>query len=177
MSFTPDTETAPSGSGSGMLSAARRALGDLATVESSPRRTAAALALGVFLSFSPLLGLQILLGLGVAFLFRLSRVAVLIGLCANVPWIMLPWYAVTTGGAAAVLGISADVDIGARLARMFDAPVYQSAFWGHARDLIGAFFWPFLMGPTAGALALAVTTYAVSLRILTRRGHERGCSR
>ena len=152
-----------------VLSALRRTFEDLARVDAAPRRTAAALAVGVGLSFSPLLGLQILLGLGAALAFRLSRVAVLIGLCANVPWVMVPWYAGTTAAAATLLGTSSTVDLSERLRRIFSVPFYQAAFWGHAADLLDAFFWPFLVGPSLGALTLATITYAVALRVLTER--------
>jgi uncharacterized protein (DUF2062 family) len=152
-----------------MLPRLRRTLEDLATVDSTPRRTATALALGVGLSFSPFLGLQVLIGFGAALAFRLSRVAVLIGLCANVPWIMLPWYGLTTAGAATLLGTSSDVDLGERLRRILSVPFYQAAFWGHAGDLLDAFFWPFLIGPTVGALALAGVAYAAAFKVLTRR--------
>ena len=152
-----------------VLSALRRTFEDLARVDTAPRRTAAALAVGVGLSFSPLLGLQILLGIGTALAFRLSRVAVLIGLCANVPWVMVPWYAGTTAAAATLLGTSSTVDVSERLRRIFSVPFYQAAFWGHAADLLDAFFWPFLVGPSLGALTLATITYAVALRVLTER--------
>jgi uncharacterized protein (DUF2062 family) len=152
-----------------MLPRLRRTLEDLAAVDSTPRRTATALALGVGLSFSPLLGLQILIGLVAALAFRLSRVAVLIGLCANVPWIMLPWYGLTTAGAATLLGTSSDVELAERLRRILSVPFYQAAFWGHARDLLDAFFWPFLIGPTVGALVVAGLAYTVALRVLTSR--------
>src|SRR5262245_2098876 len=46
----------------------------------TPRRTAAAFALGVFFSFSPFLGLQIALSMALAFLLGLNRLAVLVGL-------------------------------------------------------------------------------------------------
>ena len=159
-----------------MLRAVRCSLDNLATVDGAPRRTATALAIGVGLSFSPLLGLQILLGIGAALTFRLSRVAVLIGLCANVPWIMLPWYVLTTAGAATLLGTASTVDLSERLARILSVPFYQAAFWGHAGalgELFGALFWPFLLGPSVGALALSAITYAVALRVLTRRARER----
>src|SRR4029453_14161263 len=97
---------------------------DLAAVYATPRRTAAALALGVGLSFSPLLGLQILIGVGAAFAFRLSRIIVLVGLCSNVPWIMLPGYAVTTAAAAALLGTSSEINATERLDRLLSVPVY-----------------------------------------------------
>ena len=61
------------------------------------------------------------------------------------------------------------MDLSARLGLIVSVPFYQAAFWGHAADLLDAFFWPFLLGPTLGALALAAVTYAVALRVLTRR--------
>jgi len=149
-----------------------RALENLAVLDEAPRRTAMALAVGVGLSFSPLLGLQVLLAVGITLAFRLSRIAVLVGLCANVPWIMLPWYALTTAGAAAVLGTSTG-DLRGRLDLILSVPFYRAAFWGYAADLLEAFLLPFLLGPTLGALALAGLTYSVALRVLTRRAAER----
>jgi uncharacterized protein (DUF2062 family) len=176
MSFRPGGVEDRSESGSAMFSRCRRTLEDLAGVDSPPRRTAAALACGVFLSFSPFLGLQILLGLTVAFAFRLSRVAVLIGLCANLPWIMLPWYASTTAAAAVVLGISAETSVSAQLAALFSAPATRAAFWGQAGELAGALLWPFLIGPTAGAVVLGAATYAIASRVLTRRAARKAAA-
>jgi hypothetical protein len=152
-----------------MLSNLRGKLEFLSRAEHDPGRTAAALALGVFLSFSPFLGLQILIGMGAAVLLRLSRVAVLVGLCANLPWIMLPWYAVTTVAAAAILGGPADVDIRGRIAEMLAIPVYRAAFWSRTSELVAAFLWPFVVGPTCGALVLGTATYVVAFRFLSRR--------
>jgi uncharacterized protein (DUF2062 family) len=150
-----------------------RALENLAVLDEAPRRTAMALALGVGLSFSPLLGLQVLIAVGITLAFRLSRIAVLVGLCANVPWIMLPWYALTTAGAAALLGTTSTGDLSGRLGLLLSVPFYRAAFWGHAADLLEAFLLPFLIGPTLGAVALAGLTYSVALRVLTRRAVER----
>ena len=156
-----------------MLRSFFRALENLALLDEAPRRTALALAIGVGLSFSPLLGLQILIALGITLAFRLSRIAVLVGLCANVPWVMLPWYGLTTAAAAALLGTTSTVDLNARLDLILSVPFYRTAFWGHAADLLEAFLWPFLIGPTVGAMALAAITYAVALRVLTRRAARR----
>lgn len=152
----------------GFLAMVRSRLEALATPDADPRRTAAALALGVFLSFSPLLGLQILIGFSAALALRLSRVAMLVGLCANLPWIMIPWYAITTGAAAAILGLST-ANLTDRLAELFTVPVWQLAFWGRGADLVGTFFWPFLIGPFAGALVLGALAYIAGLRFLERR--------
>jgi uncharacterized protein (DUF2062 family) len=152
-----------------VLSNIRSRLDRLSTTEGSARRTAAALALGVFLSFSPFLGLQIVIGLAAAFALRLSRVAVLLGLCANLPWIMLPWYALTTAGAATVIGTPPDVNISERLGALLSVPVYHPTFWGETSKLITAFFWPFVFGPTLGAGGMAIAAYVTSLRLLERR--------
>jgi uncharacterized protein len=152
----------------GFLAAVRHRLEGLVTHDTDPRRTAAALALGVFLSFSPLLGLQILIGFSAALALRLSRVAMLVGLCANLPWIMIPWYAITTGAAAAILGLST-ANLSDGLVELFAVPVWRVAFWGRGADLVGTFFWPFLIGPFAGALVLGAIAYIVGLRFLNRR--------
>ncbi len=155
-----------------MLQNIRHRLDRLAATEIDPGRTAAAIALGVFLSFSPFLGLQILLGLAAAFAFRLSRVAVLIGLCANLPWIMLPWYALTTAFAAQALGytgapVLSDVQVG--LTELLSLPIYQASFWDRTGTMATALFWPFLIGPTLAAIVPAAVAYVVSFRMLTKR--------
>ena len=157
-----------------MLANLRQRLDWLAASELDPSRTAAAIALGVFLSFSPFLGLQILIGLGAAFAFRLSRVAVLVGLCANLPWIMVPWYAITTAAAASVLGsapLAADISSG-----LFSVPAFDLAFLERTGVIAAGLFWPFLLGPTAGALVLGAVAYAVSFRMLERRRRRLGGS-
>jgi uncharacterized protein (DUF2062 family) len=150
-----------------MITALRRRLESLAAVDGAPHRTALSLAIGVGLSFSPLLGFQILIAVAVAFIFRLSKVAMLLGLCANVPWVMLPWYAITTAGAATVLGTSSTGDLGDRLRAMISVPFYRSTFWGHAGELLDVFLWPFLLGPSIGAICLGVVKYIQAIRVLT----------
>ena len=70
----------------------------------TPQRTAAAYALGVFLGFSPLLGFHTVLGLILAFALNLNRVAVLLGVYSNLPWVLVPYYTVATWLGATLLG-------------------------------------------------------------------------
>ena len=74
----------------------RRWLGHLLHTHDTPQRTAAAYALGVFFGFSPFLGLHTILALVLAFALNLNRVAVLLGVYSNLPWIIAAWYALTT---------------------------------------------------------------------------------
>ena len=70
----------------------RHYLRRLLAVDDSPQRIALAFAIGVFLAFSPLVGLHTVLGLAIAFLFGLNRMALLIGLFVNNPWTLVPIY-------------------------------------------------------------------------------------
>jgi uncharacterized protein len=132
----------------------------------TPHRTAAAFAVGVFLSFSPFLGLQIALGLGTAMAFRLSRVVVFAGICTNLPWIMVPWYTFTTLVGAVVLGVEIRDDIAAALSGLLDLPIYRGEFWTRALDILAPFFWSFVIGSTAGAIVVGLATYVVVSRTL-----------
>ncbi len=64
----------------------------LLALDDTPERIALAFSVGVFLSFSPLLGLHTILGLTIAFVFGLNRPAVLIGVFVNNPWTIVPIY-------------------------------------------------------------------------------------
>ncbi len=146
----------------------RRLVDSLAGSSDSPRRTAAAFALGVFLSFSPFVGLQIAIGMTLAFLFGLSRPAVFIGLCANLPWIIVPWYTLTTIAGGRLLDRSIASDFGARLDALLELSFYTAAFRARAFDLVAPFFWSFLVGSTIGAAIVGVATYFVMAPLLAR---------
>lgn len=61
-------------------------------LDDTPERIAISFAVGVFLAFSPFIGLHTILGLTIAFIFGLNRPAVLIGVFVNNPWTILPIY-------------------------------------------------------------------------------------
>jgi uncharacterized protein (DUF2062 family) len=65
-------------------------------VDDTPERTALAYSIGIFLGFSPFLGLHTLVGLAIAFLFGLNRAAILLGVWTNTPWWIVPFYMVAT---------------------------------------------------------------------------------
>jgi uncharacterized protein len=145
-----------------------RWLSRLALSSDSPRRTAAAFALGVFLSFSPFFGLQVAIGLGTALLLRLNRIAVMIGLCTNLPWVMVPWYALTTALGAVVLGVPVAADVSQRIRQLLDLPIYRTVFWQRAADLVWPFLGSFVLGSTAGALLVGAIAYVLTHRAVSR---------
>jgi uncharacterized protein (DUF2062 family) len=135
----------------------------------TPRRTAAAFALGVFFSFTPFIGLQILVSFGIAFLLGLNRLAVFIGLNANLPWLIVPWYAGTTVAAAHLMGFAVPADVSGQVSQLFGYGILTRDFWSHAAGIVRPFLVPLLIGPTVGAMFIAVAAYFVAYRILSRR--------
>ena len=140
----------------------------LAGSNESPHRTAAAFAFGTFLSFSPFLGFQIATGMAVAFLLRLNRAAVLVGLCTNLPWIVIPWYTLTTYVGSLIVREPIAADFGARLSALLELPFYRLAFWQRAADIVAPFFWSFLVGSTLGAILVGILAYVITAPLLVR---------
>lgn len=141
----------------------RRLIASLARVPDTPERIALAFSVGVFLGFSPFLGLHTLLGIGAAFLFRLNRLAMLIGVWVNVPWILVPYYSFATWLGVILLGHPS----GVRLPHLTVSEVLSVAFWEWLADqwqlLIPAFVGSLLL-----ALVLSLLAYPLA-RSLVRR--------
>jgi len=87
---------------------------------------AAAFALGIFFGFSPFLGFHTLLALIVAFVLNLNRVAVLLGVYANLPWFLAPYYAIATMAGAEITGQPLPLDLRSKFGALFALVPY----WG-----------------------------------------------
>lgn len=161
----PDTNPTPS---QRSFASIWRRIRHLAASAENPRRVVAAFAFGVFVSFSPFLGFQLVLALSIATLLRLSRVAVFVGLWANLPWFMLPWYTLTTLAGALLLRIPISSELTTQLAAVMEHPFYRTAFWERLADLAGPFLWAYLLGSTLGAFVVGVATYAALAAALRR---------
>ena len=149
-----------------------RVLDRLLHLHDSPARTAAAFALGVFFSFSPFIGLQIVASMLIAVAFRLNRLAVFVGLNANLPWILVPWYAGTTIAAAAVLGYGSPAELGTKVEALFRSGWSIPALLTGARDLLSTALVPLLVGSTIGAAIVAALAYPIARLLLERRARR-----
>jgi hypothetical protein len=124
----------------------------------------------VFFGFSPFLGLHTVMGLACAFAFGLNRVAVLLGIYSNLPWILPGYYAITTLAGALILGTEVPAGL---LGEMTSA--FGSASWRDLRELtpgLAPLLGAFALGSTLGALALSLVAYRVSrAMIVAHRRH------
>jgi len=152
----------------------RRWLDQLLHTHDTPQRTAAAYALGIFFGFSPLLGLHTVLGLGLAFALNLNRVAVLLGVYSNLPWILPAYYTLATLAGAAILR----VQVPPRLLHDLTAAV-ESVSWSGFREVartLAPLAWSYMLGSTLGALILALIAYRVALAAVLAHRARHGTS-
>ena len=150
----------------------RQWLDQLLHTHDTPERTAAAFALGVFFGFSPLLGLHTVLGLVFAFALNLNRVAVLIGIYANLPWILPAYYTLATMAGAAILRVPIKPQL---LGELSSALVDFS--WADVRHFAHALtplIWSYALGSTLGAILLALVAYRVSLTMIVAHRRRAG---
>lgn len=142
----------------------RRWLNQLLHTHDTPQRTAVAFAVGVFFGFSPMLGLHTVLGLAVAFAFNLNRVAVLLGIYSNLPWILPAYYSLATLLGAIILG----VEVPPNLLRDFQQSLADRS-WADFRQLgatLTPLAWAYVLGSTIGAVILAAIAHRVALLMI-----------
>jgi uncharacterized protein len=130
----------------------------------TPHRTALAYAVGVLMGFSPMLGLHTVLGLALAFVFRLNRVAVVLGVYSNLPWLVPAYYTIATIAGAAVLGVDVQPRALEEAMRAISAATWGD-FGGLARRL-APILWAYVLGSTVGSIILAAVAYRVSLAMI-----------
>jgi len=141
----------------------RAALNSLLHLQDPPRRTAVAFGIGVFIAFSPLLGLHTVIAIAVAFAFKLNRVAVLAGAWINF-WALAPCYAFGTFLGALLLGV--------------DTGDLQAIDWSQGIEALGStlstLFWPIMLGNTLLGLIAAAPAYALCRKFLEARTLKTG---
>jgi uncharacterized protein (DUF2062 family) len=147
----------------------RRWLDSLLHIDDTPERTAAAFALGVFFGFSPFLGFHTLLGIVFAFLLNLNRVAVLLGVYSNLPWIIGPYYLVTTRMGAAMTRQPLPRGFRRQLGDLFELSVFHAEFWHRVITVLKPLLLPYTVGSLIGAVVLAAAAYSLALAFVTSR--------
>jgi uncharacterized protein (DUF2062 family) len=125
----------------------RHWLAMLVSLDESPWRMALALAVGVFISFTPFWGFQTLLAIAVAAVTRLTPALTLAG-----TWLNLPWFAPFVYAGAVRIG---------------------SALLPDLSGVAGWSVW-LLVGSTTLGLAAAGVTWLVAFSVLRVRRRARG---
>jgi uncharacterized protein len=146
-----------------MMRRLARALNALFLLEDSPHRTALAFAIGIWIAFSPLLGIHTGLALAIAFLFRLSRAAMLLGAYVNNPWTIAPMYTAGTLLGSWLLGVSPSGV--SRIAWQAEGDAFYRSLWLGLQPYIG----PYFLGNTVLGVLAAIPAYFLLRAVLLRR--------
>lgn len=139
-------------------------------LDDPPRRLACALAVGVFISCTPFWGLQTVLAIVVASLFRLNRAVTIMG-----TWINLPWFAPFVYGAAIKVGVLVAPGLrepdAASLEILLRDPGALS--WATVWSWVRGSSLPLLIGSAIVGSVAAAVTYTIALAALARRRRAR----
>jgi hypothetical protein len=139
-------------------------------IHDTPERTAAAFGIGVTIGFSPFLGLHSAIGLAVAFLFNLNRVAVLAGLWLNLPWIVAPYYAGATAFGAWLTHSPMPPRFLTELETTWTLPTWGDRMRA-AGHLLRPLLVPYTLGSTLISVPLGFVGYRSALAFIRARRH------
>jgi uncharacterized protein len=141
----------------------RQKVGLLLQLDDTPHRIALAFGIGVWLGFSPMLGLHTVLALLVAFLFRLNRAALLVGVYVNNPWTLAPLYMAGTALGCLIFGIPSEG------LSSIEWHLHGRAFYRALMETLRPYLWPFVVGNTLLGTAAGLVGYVVLREVLERR--------
>jgi len=149
----------------------RTTLRRLLALDDPPERTAFAFSLGVFIAFSPFLGLHTILATLTAFLFRFNKVAVYSGTFINNPFftlvpIIIASYAIGAFVLGRPLRIPASGIELLKRPHLLTAAYYRQLF-NEGWDIV----WPFAIGGLVLSVVCSLIAYPVTSRLL--RAHQR----
>ncbi len=147
----------------------------LLALDDPPERTALAFSVGIFIAFSPFLGLHTIMATVMAFLFRFNKLAIYAGTFVNNPFLTLvPIIAASYALGALIMGRPVALPEEG-LALLREPHLFTAAYWrelsAHAWDLLA----PFAIGGTALSVVCSLAAYPVTLRLL--RANQRRKSR
>ena len=144
----------------------RAAFRRLLAIDDPPERTALAFSIGVFIAFSPFLGLHTILATVITFLFRFNKVAIYTGTFVNNPFFTLvPIIIASYAVGAFVLGRPLRIpEEGVELLKnphIFTGSYYRRIFF-ESWNVV----WPFAVGGIVLSVVCSLLAYPLTLRAL-----------
>ncbi len=155
----------------------RQAFRRLLAADDPPERTALAFSVGVFIAFSPFLGLHTIMATAAAFIFRFNKVAIYTGTFVNNPFLTLVPITVASYAVGAFL-MGRPLRLPAEgLALLKEPHLLTASYW---REL-GAQLWevvlPFSVGASVLSVVCSLAAYPVTLRLLRANARRKAAGR
>ena len=155
-----------------MLRAASRRL---LALDDPPERTALAFSVGVFIAFSPFLGLHTIMATVLAFAFRFNKVAVYAGTLVNNPFLTLVPIILASYAVGAFLTGKPLALPESGLALLRDPHLLTGSYWRALFEQFWGVLLPFTVGGTVLSVVCSLAAYPVTLKLL--RANQRRKSR
>ena len=147
----------------------RAAFRRLLAIDDPPERTALAFSIGIFIAFSPFLGLHTIMATVVAFAFRFNKVAIYTGTFINNPFLTLvPIIIVSYAIGAFFLGRPLGIpDEGIELLQ--DPHLFSRDYYHRLLAQGWSIVWPFAVGATLLSVVCSISAYPLTLWALRKR--------
>ena len=147
----------------------RAAFRRLLAIDDPPERTALAFSIGIFIAFSPFLGLHTIMATLIAFAFRFNKIAIYTGTFINNPILTLvPIIVISYAVGAFILGRPLSIpDEGIALLKephLFTRDYYRRLFVQSWNDVV----WPFAIGGSVLSVVCSLLAYPLTLWALRK---------
>jgi len=147
----------------------RAAFRRLLAIDDPPERTALAFSIGIFIAFSPFLGLHTIMATLIAFAFRFNKIAIYTGTFINNPILTLvPIIVISYAVGAFILGRPLTIpDEGVALLKephLFTRDYYRRLFVQSWNDVV----WPFAIGGSVLSVVCSLLAYPLTLWALRK---------
>jgi uncharacterized protein len=152
----------------------RQSLRRLLAVDDPPERTALAFSVGVFIAFSPFLGLHTIMATALAFAFRFNKIAIYTGTFINNPFLTLvPIIVASYAVGALVMGRPLSLPPGA-LELLKEPHLLTGSYWRRLFDHLWEVVVPFSVGATVLSVVCSLAAYPVTLKFLRAHARRKG---
>jgi uncharacterized protein (DUF2062 family) len=147
----------------------RAAFRRLLAIDDPPERTALAFAIGVFIAFSPFLGLHTIMATALAFIFRFNKIAIYTGTFINNPFltlvpIIIASYAIGAFVMGRPLRLPAD-----SLELLKEPRLLSADYWRELMRNFWSVLLPFGIGGSVLSVICSLAAYPLTLHLLRAR--------
>ena len=151
----------------------RATLRRLLAIDDPPERTALAFSIGVFIAFSPFLGLHTIMATVLAFAFRFNKIAIYTGTFINNPFLTLVPIILASYAIGAFLMGKPIAPPAEGLELLKHPQLLTGEWWSRLFRQTGDVLIPFTIGGMVLSVVCSLAAYPLTLRFLRARRKQR----
>lgn len=129
------------------------------SIKDTPHRLSLAFAIGVFIGMSPFIGVHTALGFLVAYIFRINKLATIIGVYITNPWTIVPIYTFSTFIGARCLGMN----------RILPPIDWHKVTFSSLLNELSPLLMPFLVGTMLVGTVSSIASYIIIYHVVKKK--------